>query len=251
MSDARETFQNLQEVTGRGLTATAMYADLDEVEKRITRHRTGRAFLSSFAVLAVVGGVALAAMSSPFTGDAGPAVPPAPTSATSTSAAPTAQASDTAQATDDVGPTREPQISAFGEPYPIGFEAPDLVSLLTGGEGGTYLSETDTTYTFGLLRPDPTDGHTVSAPVTFSKGDILVMATTHWQCAWITEYVWAREAGNTERTAAAAAQLEKFPDLDVIQTYNPQLGEGDLTSRITGGDVEYAKRWLNGSCSGF
>jgi len=250
MSDARDAFQNLQEVTGRGLTATALYADLDEVERRIARHRTGRVVLSSFAALAVVGGVAFAAMSSPFTGDAGPAVPPAPTSATSTSAAPTAQASDEAQ-TSDAGPTREPSMSVFGEPYPAGVKTPELVSLLTGGEGGTYLSETDTTYTFGLLRPDPTDGHTVEVPITFSKGDILVLAATHWQCSWISEYVRTSEADDAEGTAAAALELEKFPDLDVIQTYNPQLGEGDYIPRIVGGDTEYAKRWLNGSCSGF
>jgi len=145
-------------------------------------------------------------------------------------------------------------MSVFGEPYPAGFTAPELVSLLTGGEGGSYLSETDTTYTFGLLRPDPKDGHTVQVPITFPKGDILVLAATDWQCDWITEYVWASEANDPSRTSAAAAQLENFSDLDVIQTYNPQLGEGvrdSLTPRIIGGDTEFAKRWLDSSCSGF
>ncbi len=244
MSDARDAFENLQAVTGRGFDATALRADWDDVERRIARYRTGRGVLSSFVALAVVGGVAFAAMSFK---DAGPAVPPS-----ATSAAPTAAPNHAAQAP-GVGPTRAPSLSVFGEPYPDRVEAPELVSLLTGGEGGTFISETDTTYTFGLLRPDPTDGHTVEVPVTFSKGDIVVMAAIHWQCAWITEYVWAAEAGDTERTAAAAAELEKFPDLDVIQTYNPQLGEGDRVSlipRIVGGDTEFAKRWLDGSCSG-
>jgi len=249
MSDARDAFQNLQEVTGRGLDATALYADLYEVERRIARYRTGQMVLSSFAALAVVGGVIFAAMSMPLK-DAGPAVPPSPTSDGPT-AVPTAEPSETAQLPPDVGPTREPSMSVFGEPYPDGVDAPELVSLLTGGEGGSYLSETDTTYTFGLLRPGPTDGHTVEVPITFSKGDILVMAATHWQCAWIAEYVWASEANDPRRTSTAAAELEKFPDLEVIQTYNPQLGEGDYIPRIVGGDTEFAKRWLNGSCSGF
>ena len=245
MSDARDAFQNLQAVTGRGFDATALRADWDDVERRIARYRTGRGVLSSFVALAVVGGVTFAAMAMPLKGDSGPAVPPSPTSA-----APTTQPRDTAQASPDAGPTREPSLSVFGEPYPDGVDAPELVSLLTGGEGGTYISETDTSYTFGLLRPDPTDGHTVEVPITFAKGDILVMAAIHWQCAWITEYVGASEANDPRRTSAAATELEKFPDLDVIQTYNPEMGEGEYISRIFGGDTEYAKRWLNMSCSG-
>jgi len=248
MSDAREAFQNLQAVTGRGLNATALYADLDEVERRIARYRTGRVVLSSFAALAVVGGVAFAAISMPLK-DAGPAVPPSPTSA-----APTAEPSATAQVPPNVGPTREPAMSVFGEPYPEGFSAPDLVELIAPGLGGRYISENDTDYVVGLLRPDPIDGHTVEVPVAFPKGDVLVLAATDWQCDWITEYVWASEANDPSRTSAAAAQLEKFPDLDVIHTYNPQLGEGvrdSLTPRIIGGDTEFAKRWLDSSCSGF
>ena len=47
MSDAREAFQNLQAVTGRGFDTTALLRGLDEVEQRIARHRAGRVVLSS------------------------------------------------------------------------------------------------------------------------------------------------------------------------------------------------------------
>ncbi len=248
MSDARDAFQNLQLITGRGFDATAMHADLDEVERRIGRHRTGRFVLSSLATLAVVGGVTFAAAAIPFASDSNPAVTPSRPSAT-----PTAEPNDSEQVPPDVDPTRDPSMSAFGEPYPDGVNAPELVSLLEGGAGGTYISETDTTYTFGLLRPDPTDGHTVEVPITFSKGDILVMAATHWQCAWIAEYVRATEADDPLGASVAATELEQFPDLEVIQKYNPQLGEGyrvTLNPQIVGGDTEFAKRWLNSSCGG-
>ena len=35
MSDARDAFQNLQSITGRGFDATVLHADLDVVERRI------------------------------------------------------------------------------------------------------------------------------------------------------------------------------------------------------------------------
>lgn len=247
MSDAREAFQNLQAITGRGLDTTALYADLDEVERRIARHRTGRVVLSSFVALAVVGGVTFAAMAMPFAGNVDPAVPPS-----ATSSPPTADSRDTTQVPPDVGPTREPAISAFGEPYPDGVAAPDLVDLVPGGAGGTLISESDSEFVFGLLRPDPQDGRTVEVPIAMPKGEVLVLAATHWQCSWISEYVRAAEAGDAERVAAAIARLEQFPDLDVIQKYNPQLGEADRVSlipRIVDEDTEFAKRWLNGTCS--
>lgn len=358
MSDARDAFQNLQAITGRGFETTALYADWDEVEQRIARYRTGRLVLSSVGVLAVVGGVTFAAMAMPFKGNAGPAVPPSATPSASASAP--ASGLDTRAAaclaaqvvpgksvgnlgglmgwfntspavpcdqwpdqvldhpdtilintTDntmveayyrtniaalgiyahlgddyvvpdpdpswpadslvlidartqevlevtaladlpDLSSFQAPALSVFGEPYPAGMPAPNLVDLIAPGLGGRYISENDTDYVVGLLRPDAA-GHTVEVPVPFPKGDILVMAATHWECSWITEYVWASEANDPKRTSAAAAELEKFPNLDVIQKYNPQLGEGDrisLIPRIVGGDTEYAKRWLNTSCSG-
>lgn len=347
MSDARDAFHNLQVVAGTGLNKTEIYADRGEVERRITRHRAGRAVLSSVAALVIVGGVTFAAVSSPFRG-ASPAVPPSLPSAVdlrseacneahvvagksvgnvggmegwfnSAPEAPCNEWSDQVldhpdtvliytgdntmveayyrtsidalgayaslgagfvvpdpdpawpadslvlldARTDEVLETTAladladvpspPAMSVFGEPYPAGFPAPELVDLVPGGQGGSYLSETDTTYTFGLLRPDPTNGDTVEVPVTFPKGNILVMAATDWECSWINEYVWAAQAGDTERTATAAAQVRKFPDLEVIQTYNPELGQGHRTvvdPRIAGGDIEFAKRWLNGSCAG-
>ena len=151
----------------------------------------------------------------------------------------------------DLSSAQLPAMSVVGEPYPAGMSAPSLVDLLgPAGGGGTLISETDTEYVFGLLRPDPDRRPHRGVPVPFPKGDILVLAATHWECAWITEYVWASEANDPQRTSAAAAELEKFPTLDVIQKYNPQLAEGDYLTRIIGGDVEYAKRWLNTSCSG-
>jgi len=150
----------------------------------------------------------------------------------------------------DLSSTQLPAISVFGEPYPLGMSAPNLVDLVPGGKGGTLISETDNEYVFGLLRPDPTDGHTAEVPIPFPKGNVLVLAATHWECAWITEYVWASAANDPKRTSAAIAELEKFPNLDVIKKYNPQLAEGDYLTRIIGGDTEYAKRWLNMSCSG-
>lgn len=350
MSDARDAFQNLQSITGRGFDMTGLHADLDVVERRIARHRTGRVVLSSFVALAAIGGVAFGATAMPSSGDIDPAVPLSATPSQPTSGPDLRSAAclaaqvvpgksvgnlgglmgwfnsspdapcdewpdqvldhpDTVliNTTDntmveayyrtniaalgvyahlgndfvvpDPDPswpadslvlidarTKEvlevtalgdlatvPSMSAFGEPYPDGVNAPELVSLLEGGAGGTYISETDTTYTFGLLRPDPTDDHTVEVPITFPKGDILVMAAVDWQCAWIAEYVRAAEAEDILGASVAATELEKFSDLDVIQTYNPELGEGvrvNLNPRIVGGDTEYAKRWLNSSCGG-
>lgn len=350
MSDARDAFQNLQSITGRGFDATGLHADLDVVERRIARHRTGRVVLSSLVALAAIGGVAFGAMAMPSSNDIDPAVPPSIT-ASPTASAPDARSAACAEAqvipgksvgnlgglmgwfnatptapceewedrildhpetvliytgdntmveayyrttidalgvyahlsedflVPDPNPswpadslvlidarttevlevtaladlTTVPSMSAFGEPYPDGVNAPELVSLLEGGAGGTYISETDTTYTFGLLRPDPTDGHTVEVPITFSQGDILVMAAFHWQCAWIAEYVRAAEADDTLGASVAATELEKFPDLEVIQKYNPELGEGfrvTLNARIVGADTGFAKRWLNSSCGG-
>lgn len=350
MNNARDAFQNLQAITGRGLDSTALYRDLDEVERRIARHRTGRVVLSSFVALAVVGGLTFAATAMPFTGNSGPAVVPSETPSPSAlgidphpagciaaqvvsgkpvgnlgglmgwyNSTPTAPCDEWPEqildhpdtvliytgdntmveayyrtnidalgiyahlGEDFVVPDPDPSwpadrlvlidartnevlevtdiadlpgassLSVFGEPYPDGVTAPELVSLLEGGKGGTYISETETTYTFGLLRPDPTDGHTVEVPITFAKGDILVSAAIDWQCAWIAEYVRAAEANDSLGASVAATELEKFPDLEVIQQYNPELGEGmriTLIPRIVGGDTEYAKRWLNGTCGG-
>ena len=63
MSDTRNAFRDLQAVAGRGFDATALHADLGEVERRIGRYRTGRAVLSSVVALAVVGGAWFAATS--------------------------------------------------------------------------------------------------------------------------------------------------------------------------------------------
>lgn len=251
MSDTRDAFQNLQLVTGRGFDATALRADLDEVERRIARHRTGRVVLSSFVALAVVGGATFAAIAMPFGGDAGPAAPASATPSASASA--TVESSNTEQVPPEAAPTQAPAMSLFGEPYPAGVSAPSLSWLVTGELGGRYISETDTEYIFGLLRPDPKDGHTVEVGVPFPKGEVLVGAAIDWQCAWITEYVWATEANDPERAAAAAAQVERFPDLEVIQKFNPEFGESvrdSLTPWIVSGDIEYTKRWLNGTCSG-
>jgi len=68
---------------------------------------------------------------------------------------------------------------------------------------------------------------------------------------WRVKIPFGRPGCATLPGVGGDTELEKFPDLDVIQTYNPQLGEGDLLPRIVGGDTEYAKRWLNGSCGGF
>jgi hypothetical protein len=81
--------------------------------------------------------------------------------------------------------------------------------MLTGGDGGTYVSETDLTYTCGLLCPDPTEGHAVEMPITSAKGDILVFATTHWQCAWVSRYV--RTSGRAATDRHARAQIPSTP----------------------------------------
>jgi hypothetical protein len=157
----------------------------------------------------------------------------------------------------DAGPHGAPVISLFGEPYPDGVGSPLLTDLIPGGAGGTLISASDTEYVFGLLRYPSGEmnggAQPTLVPIPFPKGDVLVLAAIDWQCAWITEYVWATEANDPERAATAAAQVEKFPDLEVIQKYNPEFGESvrdSLTPRIIGGDIEYAKRWLNTSCSG-
>lgn len=233
MNDAREAFQNLQEITGRGFEATAVHADLEEVERRIVRHRAARVVLSSFVAVAVVGGAAWGASALPASGDETPAAPPS-------------------AAASHVTPEPEVSMSVFGEPYPQWYSPPSLVDLVPGGDGGSLISEDDTTYTFGLLRPDPDTGDTVTVPVTFSKGDVLVSAATDWQCAWIAEYTRAADAGDASRTADAVLQVVKIPELDVIQKYNPEMGEDERTTLIPRiiGDVDFAKRWLNGSCGG-
>ncbi|MCB2413951.1 hypothetical protein LGT39_13955 [Demequina sp. TTPB684] len=353
MSDAREAFQNLQSIAGLGFDGTTLHTDLDAVERRIARHRTGRAVVSSFVALAVLAGATYGASTMSMWGDSAPVAPPSEATSQPTSS-PTQRAAaclaaqvvsgkpvgdlgglmgwfnsspdapcgewpdqildhpdtvliNTADNTmveayyrtniDALGvyarlgedfavPDPDPSwpadslilidartkevleitaladlgaapgspeiaMSVFGEPYPPGFYAPELVDLVPGGQGGAYISETDTTYIFGLLRPDPDTGDAVEVPVAFAKGDILVSAATHWQCAWIAEFVGASQVDNPERVATAAAQLQRFPDLEVIQKYNPQMGESDrdiLIPRIVGGDVDYAERWLNGTC---
>lgn len=244
VSDTQNAFQDLQAITGRGFDATALHADLDEVERRIGRYRTGRAVLSSVVALAVVGGAWLAAMSGPFGGDGGRGVPPV---AGPTTRPDVSSAAD--QTPSDVSPTRAPAISVFGEPYPAGVDAPNLVYLVTGDKSAKVLSETDTEFIFSLYRA--TSQGDAWVPVPFPKGNVLVLAADDWECSWIAEFVSAVGANDTERVAAAAAELKKYPDLDVIQNYNPKLGEADRVSlipRIIGGDVAFAQRWLNADC---
>ncbi|NYI42095.1 hypothetical protein [Demequina lutea] len=248
MSDARDAFQNLQAVTGRGFDTTALYADWDEVEQRIARHRTGRVVLSSFVALAVVGGVTFAAMAMPFGGDASPAVPASATPSASASA--TVESSKTDQAPPDVAPTQAPAMSLFGEPYPAGVSAPSIAYLAAGDLGGRYISETDTEYIIGLLRPDPKDGHTVEVGVPFPKESVLISSATDWECAWLHEYVQATEANDANRAAAALAQVQKFPDLEVVQTYYPDIGEisrAPIAKIVAGGSMTDWS-WIPGGC---
>lgn len=146
-------------------------------------------------------------------------------------------------------PTAAPVMSVFGEPYPYGISAPNLVDLVPGDTSAKVLSETDTEFIFSLYRA--TSQGDAWVPVPFPKGNVLVLAADDWECSWIAEFASAAGAGDTERVAAAAAELKKYPDLDVIQKYNPKLGEGDravLIPRIVGGDVAFAQRWLHADC---
>ena len=245
MSDARDAFQNLQAVTGRGFDTTALHADWDEVEQRIARHRTGRAVLSSVGALAVVSGLVFAAMALPSGGDASPAAPPP-----SASAVQTADSSKTDQAAPVASPTQAPAMSLFGEPYPAGISAPSIAYLAAGDLGGKYISETDTDYIIGLLRPDPKDGHTVEVGVPFPKKSVLLSSATDWECAWLHEYVQATEAKDTKQATAALAQVQKFPDLEVVQTYYPDIGEVSRVAiaKIVAGGLVSDWTWIPGGC---
>lgn len=248
MSDTRAAFQNLQLVTGRGFDETALRADWDEVERRIARYRTGRVVLSSFVALAVVGGATFAAIAMPFGGDAGPAAPASATPSASASAS--VDSSIAEPVAPDVAPTQAPAMSLFGEPYPAGVSAPSIAYLAAGDLGGRYISETDTEYIIGLLRPDPKDGHTVEVGVPFTKESVLIEAAADWECAWLTEYVQATEANDAKRAAAALAQVQKFPDLEAIQTYRPDIGEtsrAPIAKIVAGGSVADWS-WIPGGC---
>lgn len=244
MSEARQAFQNLQVVAGRGFDTTSLSSGVSIVERRIVHHRSARMALSAVASTAVACGLTFGVVTFPFGAQAGPSAH---------SATPTLDSTSVPTNAPDAEQTRAPDVSVFGEPYPMGVDAPDLVELVPGGTGGRLISETSTDYTFGLLRPDPQTHDTVEVPVTMPKGNVLILAATHWECTWIREFVQASEADDADRTAAAAAQLTKFPDLAVVQQYNPELGESDRVSllpRIVGGDTEFAKRWLNSTCGG-
>jgi hypothetical protein len=188
-------------------------------------------------------------MAMPFGGNAGPAVPASATP----SASATVHSSKTDQAPPDVAPTKAPAMSLFGEPYPAGFSAPSIAYLAAGDLGGRYIRETDTDYIIGLLRPDPKDGHTVEVGVPFPKGNVLIGAAGDWECAWLTEYVWATEANDAQRAATAIAQVQKFPDLEVIQTYYPDIREisrAAIAKIVAGGRgsmVDWS--WIPADCS--
>lgn len=149
---------------------------------------------------------------------------------------------------DDVASRLSPAVSAFDEPYPPGMTPPTLAELLPWAAGATVVSDDGSEIILDTTDADSGEAVTVAT----NEGDLAVLAAIDWQCAWIAEFASARQAGASDRVATATAQLERFPDLDVIQEFNPELGEAnrdDLIPRIIDGEAQVTESWLNGSCS--
>ncbi|MCD4550226.1 hypothetical protein [Schaalia sp. lx-260] len=158
------------------------------------------------------------------------------------------------------------ELTEFGDqPYPSTVAPTRIEDLLpyahgakilsSEGESVVYSSPDSNPYTASLMRSagmNPQDGSTDVTVVTES-GDIAVQAALRWECAWISEYVRAGRAGNDQAVQEALTQLERFPSLEAIRKYNPELGAGhaaDVLPRLRQGDQDFAQYWLDGSCSG-
>ena len=172
-----------------------------------------------------------------------------------------AQYAQSADIPEQITTQAQQEMAQVGEEYPPGATPPTVADLLPWAVGAEVdsVSTDHIQYTSGADNPvamrqaqqtDPS----ADAPVTVvtAEGDVAVLAALDWECAWIKEFVNATNSGNADRVNTAVTQISKFPDLDVIQRFNPEVGEGharDVIPRIQQGDVEFANYWLATTCS--
>lgn len=158
------------------------------------------------------------------------------------------------------------EISEVGKlPYPAGMNPPTFAQLMPLVSGASVLSDEGEALilTSPASNPDTaramreagvaTEAEDAGVTVVVNPGDIAVFAAMHWECAWMAQFAKSADAGDQAGAQKALEQLEKFPTLSVVEKYNPEIGNGyaaDTLPKIRQGDVDFAKYWLDTSCSG-
>lgn len=154
------------------------------------------------------------------------------------------------------------ELSEFTEVFPEGVSEPELVHLFPSAAGATVEEADGSDGGLRIFSPseNPATARSLSQTedeadegihLVFASGDIVVAKALRWQCAWTAEYVDAVEADDAALAEAAATELRKFPTLDVIVTYNPELAASheSLVEPVLEGDMEAGKRFVE-RCSG-
>ncbi len=152
-------------------------------------------------------------------------------------------------------------IAEFNEEYPEGVTPPTVGDLVP--ELGSYdVVEVNKDGTVIVEANDPSaasngDKSAGSGAasgddtrVVIEPGDLAVLAAVDWQCAWMREYLDAANAKDTDRMGAAETELKKFPTLDVITRYNPELAQqhSDIVEPMLSGDLATGTTWVKDNC---
>lgn len=158
-----------------------------------------------------------------------------------------------------------PEISMVNEAYPPGERAPLLAELLPWAVGSEIEEMDNSTVVLSAPKDNPAarqvinndkdhsdrDSLSNKVRVVTNKGDVAVLAAHDWECKWISEYVSAREAQDNPRAKKAEKMVRKFPHLEAIKKFNPQLGkdhEAFIYPDIFTEDLQSARSWIANSC---
>jgi hypothetical protein len=156
------------------------------------------------------------------------------------------------------------ELTEFQEVYPPGVTPPTVADLLPWAVGAEVVSQQDGEIVYRSTQENPETREMIGSPgssegatrgngavIVTKEGDVAILAAVNWECAWIGEFVSASEDNDVSRKDEAIRQISRFPDLDVVRKYNPELGDVDreaLVPRIKSGDVEFARYVLTTSC---